>query len=74
MYFFRSRSQVVAQTPAFDDPLDVPASDADRKAGAELPIMLFYGNEGLRLVAKETFRYLPDPVITDFYPKDTIVQ
>lgn len=52
--------------------MDVAASDADRKPGEELPIQLCT-NTGC-VVTKETFRYLPDPVITDFYPKNTIVQ
>ena len=60
-------------TPAFD--ISLGGGDAaDRNPGQSLPIEVLYDEPDLQLVAKETFRYLPDPVIEKFYPKDTIVE
>ena len=61
-------------TPAFIESLPTNTTDAECEPGADLPIMLLYTNDDLHLTAKETFHYLPNPVIEDYHPKDTILK
>ena len=51
---------------------DIP--DNETIPGIPLPIHIYFFDTGLKFDTGYAFVYKPDPVVNDFYPKDTIVE